>query len=240
MPRDLRNLPNQVLERLDEAFGTDQLAEPAPGFDVILPHRNARTEDRRGGRSIELRADEDGNPIVDGYATVYEVEYDVFGGPPWGWTEEFARGSCDKSVSEKDDVRLLINHDSRTAAGLPLGRRSLDASSLDLESDKVGLRVESVLDKDSPIVVGLMSAMRRGDIDQMSLAFKAVRQEWNDDYTHRIIREAQLFDVSVVAYPANPATFVQLRKDQGPPEETSDSVSIDLARSQLEVISLHS
>lgn len=238
MPRDLRNLPAEVVERLNNAFGADQLADPVPGFDVILTHRNARTEDRRGGRSIEIRADDEGNPIIDGYATIYEVEYDVFGGPPWGWTEEFSRGSCDKSVDERDDVRLLINHDSRTAAGVPLGRRSVDATTLDLESDKVGLRVESTLDGQSPIVAGLTSAMRREDIDQMSLAFRALRQEWNDDFTHRIIREAQLFDVSVVAYPANPATVVQLRNETPPTDENRDSVSVSLARSQLELVTL--
>jgi HK97 family phage prohead protease len=226
MPRDLRNLPDEVTARLAEAFG-DQLADPLPGFDVILPHRNIRAEDRGpAGRRIEVRADEEGNPILEGYATVYEVEYDVFGGPPWGWSEEFAAGACDKSVAEKDDTRLLINHDSRTAAGVPLGRRSVDAESLELESDKVGLFCRSTLDRNSPIVTGLVSAMSRGDIDQMSLAFRATRQEWNDDFTHRRIVEAQLFDVSVVAYPANPATFVQLRADTDPPRK---AMSVRLA-----------
>lgn len=231
MPRDLRNLPDQVLERLSTAYG-DQLTDPVPGFDVILPHRNIRAEDRGPtDRTIEVRVDEDGNPILEGYATVYNVEYDVFGGPPFGWTEEFSDGSCDKSVAERDDTRLLINHDSRTAAGVPLGRRSVDAESLDLESDKLGLFCKSTLDQNSPIVTGLVSAMRRGDIDQMSLAFRATRQEWNDDFTHRIIREVQLFDVSVVAYPANPATFVQLRTDQPKPTR-----SVRLARALQDAV----
>lgn len=222
MPRDLRNLPDEVTGRLIDAYGADQLADPLPGFDIVLAHRNARVEDRRSGKPFELRSDDDGNPIIDGYATVYDVEYDVFGGPPFGWTEEFAAGSCDKSVTDRDDVRLLINHDSGTAAGVPLGRRSVDTETLDLDSDKLGLRCESILDRISPIVAGLVSAMSRKDIDQMSLAFRAVRQEWNDDFTHRIIREAQLFDVSIVAYPANPATLVQLRQTEPSPLRTVD------------------
>jgi HK97 family phage prohead protease len=219
---------------LNDAYGKEQLAEPIAGFDTII--RNTRMEDRHAGRPVEIRVDDDGNPILDGYATVYDVEYDVFGGPPFGWTEEFASGSCDKSVAEKDDVRILINHDSRTGAGIPLGRRSTEATTLDLDSDKVGLRCESALDANSPIVVALRSAMQRGDIDQMSLAFRAIRQEWNDDFTHRIIREAQLFDVSVVAYPANPATFVQLR-NQPDPEPTG--MSTDYARALVDQVRIH-
>src|SRR5574343_547140 len=67
------------------------------------------------------------------------------------------------------------------------------------------------LDGGSPLVRSVKSAMDRGDADQMSFAFRVVKQEWADDYTDRTIREAQLFDVSVVTFPANPATSVSLR-----------------------------
>lgn len=48
-------------------------------------------------------------------------------------------------------------------------------------------------------------------MDQMSIGFRAVRQEWNEDYTQRWIREAELFDVSVVTFPASPSTSANLR-----------------------------
>jgi phage head maturation protease len=53
--------------------------------------------------------------------------------------------------------------------------------------------------------------MERGDLDEMSFAFQVIRQEWSPDYTQRDITEVKLFDVSVVTYPANPATSVGLR-----------------------------
>ena len=93
--------------------------------------------------------------------------------------------------------------------GLPLARTK--SGTLALEQDDTGLLCEAQLDGESPLVRSLKSAMDRGDADQMSFAFRVVKQEWNEDYTDRTIREVQLFDVSVVTYPANPATSVSLR-----------------------------
>lgn len=152
----------------------------------------------------EFRVDEDGNPVFEGYATVYDTPYEVAGGPPWGWVETIASGACDKSVREKDDVRLLVNHE-----GVPLARTK--SKTLTLESDKVGLRCEAALDKTNPTVLELVSAMERGDLDEMSFAFRVIRQEWNDDYTERTIKEVKLFDVAPVTFPANKATVAQLR-----------------------------
>lgn len=191
---DLRNLPAPVLERL---------ADSADDIAVRL----------RGGRVAEgvrfqpeLRFDGDGNPILEGYATVWEHAYDVAGGAPHGWAETIARNAADESLRSRDDVRLLINHD-----GITLARSR--SNTLDLRADDSGLYVKATLDGKSPTVSSLVSAMRRGDMDEMSFAFKATRQEWNKDYTERRITELKLYDVSVVTYPANPATVVQLRSD---------------------------
>ena len=44
-----------------------------------------------------------------------------------------------------------------------------------------------------------------------SIGFRVHRQEWNEDYTERTIIEAELFDVSVVTFPASPTTAASLR-----------------------------
>lgn len=223
--RDLRNLPTQVLERLAGEFGDEALADPIAGFDVLV--RNGRTEGRHFS-TVEIRQTDDGDPIVDGYATVYDSWYDVFGGPPLGWREMFAQGATRKSVVERDDVRLLVNHE-----GVPLARTR--SGTLELESDDVGLRAATPtgVDMRSPAVQEMVSALERGDLDEMSLAFRTTKQEWNGDYTERIIREVQLFDVSVVTYPANPYTVAQLRSGTFPVDDasvTSRTVSVELAR----------
>lgn len=213
---DLRNLPPEVLARL-AATGVDLATAKAE-----CVQRGRTLEARayaRGG--IERRAD-NGDPILDGYATVYEYAYDVAGGiERGGWVETIAAGACDKSVRERDDVRLLINHD-----GIALARTR--SKTLDLESDNIGLRTGSALDHKSPLVQTLASAMDRGDMDEMSFAFQVIRQEWNADYTQRRILEVKLFDVSVVTYPANPAALAQLR-DTDPPAEAPEPRGFPLA-----------
>lgn len=164
-------------------------------------------ERRDVARPFEVRAD--GNTVtLTGYASVTEVAYDVFGGPKaGGWSETIARGGFGRTLSQSPDLHLLVNH-----AGLPLARTK--SGTLSLSEDKVGLAVTSPLDLRDPDVQALRVKMERGDIDEMSFAFRANKQEWNDDYTERRILEVNLNkgDVSIVNFGANPATSgAQLR-----------------------------
>ena len=56
--------------------------------------------------------------------------------------------------------------------------------------------------------------VKRGDVDQMSFAFRVIRQRWNDDRSRRVLTEVSLADgdVSVVTYPAYPTTTVEARE----------------------------
>ena len=225
-----------------ESEGTDTTEPVRPDMTVNDEYR--RTDDgldvpeveHRRLADVELRMDGD-VPVLEGYALVYEYRYDIGGGPEdGGFTEVIARGAAAKSAGEAD-VRLLVNHD-----GVPLARSRGGEGTLQLKSDDVGLKVRAELDPANPTVQELRSAMNRGDLDQMSFAFKVPRgegrQEWNSDYSLRTIREVQLFDVSVVTYPANPVTVAKLRSDEAPVEEATLEVvptrSLDVARAQAE------
>jgi hypothetical protein len=220
-----------------------EIPEPTRS-DMTINDEYRRTDDgvevpeleHRRLADVELRMDGD-TPVLDGYALVYEYRYDVAGGPEaGGFTEVIARGAAAKSAGEAD-VRLLVNHD-----GVPLARSRGGEGTLTLSSDDVGLKVRAELDPANPTVQELRSAMNRGDLDQMSFAFRIPkgegRQEWSKDYTVRTIREVQLFDVSVVTYPANPATVAKLRNDEAPAEEATEEVvtgrSLDVARAQFD------
>lgn len=211
MPRDLRNLPTEVLERLAIPFGDD-----APGRDARLGvdcTRGSELIEARLLRVPEVRRNDDGSAEITGYATVYEYPYEVAGGPPWGWTETIARGAATKSVLERDKVVFLSNHDSDTAWGLPLA--GTHAGTLNLESDEVGLRMQTTVAPDGdPLTRFVVDRIETKHADAMSLAFRVLRQEWNDDYTERRILELKLYDVSVVTYPANPATVIQVRNER--------------------------
>ena len=208
--KDTRNLPAEVLSRLQPVIADDRPGEQVRmGLDAV---QRSQIVEARLARP-EFRVDEHGAGVLDGYATVYDWPYDVAGGAPMGWTETIAAGACAKSISEgRDRVGLLVNHDSDTALGLPLA--SNYAGTLELESDKHGLRTSCTLTPSNVVSAFLIDALRAGNADSMSFAFRVVRQEWNDDYTQRTIRELQLFDVSVVTYPANPAAVAQLRSER--------------------------
>lgn len=187
---------------------------------VEVPERESRAVSRR----VELREGPDGSLVFEGYATIYDYRYEVGGQPPMGFGETVARGAAAKSAQEAD-VRLLVNHE-----GVPLARTK--SRTLTLTSDDVGLHVRAELDPTSPAVAELRSAMGRGDIDAMSMAFRVLRDEWSDNNNERVIRELKLYDVSIVTYPANPATVALIRNDI-PPQV---GMSLGLATAQAEAL----
>jgi HK97 family phage prohead protease len=138
-----------------------------------------------------------------GYASTTEDPYPV---TDWlgEYQETMCRGAFAKALSDANDVRLLVNHE-----GLPLARTK--SGTLLLREDDKGLSVDVPALGNSPRVQDIVEAMQRGDVDQMSFAFKATRQEWNEDYTERFVREVKLYDVSLVTTPANPNATAKLR-----------------------------
>ncbi len=164
---------------------------------------------------IEVRdSDDDENVLrLSGYASTFE-SYEMYGGPAQGgWIEQISRGAFDKTLREKPDLHLLINH-----AGMPLARTK--SGTLKLSVDDTGLRVDAELDRRDPEVQALEVKMRRGDMDEMSFAFRVKAQEWeatadhpDDDMALRTITEVSLHkgDVSVVNFGANPTTSASVR-----------------------------
>lgn len=149
---------------------------------------------------VEVRADNDGIR-VEGYAAVFGEPADIGG----YFREQIAPGSFVDAIG-RDDVVFLINHD-----GLPLARTR--SGTLSLEEDERGLKVRAVLDAADPDVARITRKMERGDLDKMSFAFIAQREEWDEtqDPPLRTIRQASLHDVSIVTTPAYDGTEIGLR-----------------------------
>jgi hypothetical protein len=213
--------PEPVVE-VDAQPMVEGYTRSADGVDV--PDREVRKLAK-----LEVRATPDGGAILEGYATVYNFAYDLGGGPAaGGFTEIIASGATAKSAAEAD-VRLLVNHD-----GIPLARTK--SGTMTLQSDDIGLRVTAQLDPTNPMSASLRSAMERGDMDQMSFAFKVIRDSWDAKYEIRTIHEVRLFDVSVVTYPANPASVAKLRSEDVQGSEQATGRSVEMAKRQLEAI----
>lgn len=152
---------------------------------------------------LEYRADSSGNGTVVGYASVYDQRYET------DWMVEIIKpGAFKRALSEKQDVRALIDHDST----LVLGRTR--SGTLTLKDDQRGLYTETAL-PDTTYAKDLREKMTRGDVDGMSFGFIATDQVWGerDGKFYREILDVDLFDISVVTYPAYTATSAQLRSE---------------------------
>lgn len=191
---------------------------------VIVPDREIRAVAK-----VELRDDGDNGRRIEGYATVYDYPYDIGDPDAGGFTERIAHGAAAKSAREAD-VPLLLNHE-----GIALARTR--SGTLEIESDDIGLRIAATLDERNPFSAAAMSALDRGDIDEMSFAFRALRQSWNDDYTERTISEVKLFDVTLANKGANPATLVRVTGTSAPVAPVAGR-SLMLARRQYEALNL--
>lgn len=165
-------------------------------------------EQRRMAEPLEYRTDAStGRVVLEGYAATFS-SYDVYGGPTnGGWVEQINPRAFDKTLGSTPDVQLLLNHE-----GLPLARTK--SGTMQLSVDSHGLLVRADLDPSDPDVQRLMPKMRRGDMDEMSFAFRVAPggHEWDSNFTTRTINEINLQkgDVSVVNYGMNPNTAAML------------------------------
>jgi HK97 family phage prohead protease len=151
--------------------------------------------------NLEARQDGEGNKLI-GYASVFDSPSE-----PMPFVEYVRRGAFAKTLNDGADVRLLIDHE-----GVPLARTK--SGTLMLEEDDRGLRVEASLDPANPDAARVISAMKRGDISQMSFAFRTIKDSWNSDRSVRELKEVQLYDVSVVTFPAYEETVAEIRSGQ--------------------------
>lgn len=169
---------------------------------------------------IEVRAAEDNSGDVSfaGHASVTGRAYPMYGGPDkGGWDETIMTGAFKKTLSEKPDVAFLLNHGGMTLARTKSG-------TLELAEDTVGLAVKATMDPGISVVNDITLAMQRGDLDEMSFAFRVVKDAWLDAEGEEVawwdlagvtrnIKEVSLAhgDVSVVNFGANPFTDAALR-----------------------------
>lgn len=224
---DKRGVYNHVIAHLKDS-GVKEADLPElnsaarrPGVSVRAGGPSALLRERRDGMlrarerrtqavprsQFEFRAKPDGTGgtaySFRGYAATFEAPFEM-----WDWWGEqyfeiLSAGACNRTLANGADVQFLIGHDE---SSIPLARTK--SGTMTLSADSTGLEVVvPSLDGRSPIVQSLASAMERGDMDEMSIGFIAVQQQWSPDYMERRINEINLNrgDVSVVCWAANPA-----------------------------------
>lgn len=189
-------------DAIDQMVAVSISEDLEPGGEVNSRSKMKKIERRTYTvQDVETRQMEDGKMRLAGYAAKFDSA-----SVPLPFIEKIAPGAFRKTLSETPDVRLLINHE-----GLPLARTK--NGTLKLEEDATGLRFEAEL-PDTQEARDLYTLVERGDVDQMSFAFRVIRQKWSSDRTERTLTEVSLADgdVSVVTYPAYAATSVEARQ----------------------------
>ena len=159
---------------------------------------------------LETREEQDGKKIVEGYATVFNQEYKLFGDDRYQVMESVDRRAFENA--DMEDVIMQYDHEGRVFARVSNG-------TLALKADDHGLKIRADL-SGTEIGRQLYEEIRGGYTTKMSFGFKtkkAERTEVQDEETggitvHRKITEIKkLYDVSAVSIPANDATEISAR-----------------------------
>ena len=155
----------------------------------------SKMETRVNPAQFEVRETEEGMTFT-GYAAVFNSD-----SQPLPFIERIAPGAFRGSLRNRNDIKLLWNHDS----GQPLA--STRAGNLRLTEDDRGLYVEATLPQTS---VGRDASVliRDGIVDSMSFGFTVARggDEWSADGSTRTLTKISLHEVSIVSFPAYTAT----------------------------------
>jgi HK97 family phage prohead protease len=99
-------------------------------------------------------------------------------------------GAFAKSIASGRKVAMLWQHDTREVIGMWTK----------VTEDADGLNVEGVL-ADTPRGNEAYALLKMGAIDGLSIGYRTLDSEWRDDV--RAIKEAELWEVSVVTFPMN-------------------------------------
>ena len=188
---------------------TGRALQTATPLETLRERRTAmhgQHEQRRQVTEFECRA----NPSsasgqtfsFTGYAATFEQPFEMW--DAWGdpYCEVLAASACARTLANQADVQFLIGHNT---GGIPMARTK--SGTMTLSTDSTGLLVHvPALDGSSQQVRDLASAMGRKDMDEMSIGFIAMSQQWSPDFMERRITEISLNrgDVSIVCWAANP------------------------------------
>lgn len=166
---------------------------------------------------VRAIATDDGSLRIGGYAAQFNKEATGL-----NFREMIAPGAFTRALKSGDPVFLLINHDTDQ---LPLA--STQGGTLVLSEDEVGLRMEATLDPSNPRAAELASALTRGDVDKMSFAFTVAPGGDTREEGLRTLTDLNLFEVSVVTWPAYDASSVGMRS------QDSDTDDLELRKRLL-------
>jgi len=151
---------------------------------------------------IEVRTAADGSRSITGIAAPFnKPSVDM------GFREFIAPGAFTRTLKENPDVLCLRDHDQ----SILLGRTK--SGTLTLAEVAAGLRFSCKLPNTTQ-AADLIESLGRGDIDSCSFGFRTVTDDWAvaaDGTVIRTLVDVDLFEISVVSFPAYPDATAALR-----------------------------
>jgi hypothetical protein len=151
----------------------------------------------------EIRADgEESKPKIKGTAAVFDkLSVDL------GGFKEIIHQNSFGDIIYTSDVVALINHDPNLVLG-----RNQKSKTLFLEEKDTGL--DFIIDPPGTSFANdLLVSMARGDMDKCSFAFVVSDEYWekvDGEAIRHVTKFKELWDISIVTYPAFPQTSAQL------------------------------
>lgn len=154
----------------------------------------------------EIRTrNEGGDPIIEGYFVVFDGTYNIADGV----TESVDRDAFNETIG--GDIRILVDHDTR----LVLGRTG--AGTAQVRVDERGVWGHVDINPNDSDAVNAHARVERGDVTQGSFGFDILDEETEyreDGSVHFTIKKVELYELSVVTFPAYEETSVSARKKQ--------------------------
>jgi HK97 family phage prohead protease len=165
--------------------------------------RSGKLETRVVNAHFEMRAETPAGSGMQfsGYAAMFNSPSE-----PLPFTEVIAPGAFKRSLSARNDVKLLWNHDTSIVLG------STRSGTLQLVEDSQGLKAIADL-PDTQAGRDASTLMKRGDVTSMSFGFTVPKggDTWSADGQTRTLNSVRLHEVSIVAFPAYQATSASVR-----------------------------
>lgn len=181
--------------------------------------------------NLETRASKLDERVVEGYGVIW--------GTRNSYGEKFIKGSFSKSIQERGPastgpykIKFLNQH------------RQDDPLSLFevIEEDEIGLYFRTVPLDDISTADRVLKQLRSGTLNNFSIGWNFVwdKIEWDDDDDSLIIKEAALYEISVVSIPSDLTTFAIRSKEDVEDlyDDTEDFIKRLPRKEQLEARTL--
>ena len=198
-----------------------------------MPVKNDREYRNIDVHNLEIRTMDDGQEVVEGYATTFGQNYLLYEDDGYRMFEQVDRHAFDDA--DMTDVIMQYNHEGRVFARGGNG-------TLEIKPDEHGLKIRAFLGG-TEIGRQLLEEIKGGYTTKMSMGFRTAqdkreviedRENNRVDVYRTILKIKKLYDVSAVSLPANDATEISARSfGEGVIAEVRQEIAAEQARARI-------